>query len=379
MPWQNNSGGPWGGGGGGKDGGGRGPWGQGGGGNNGGGGGNKGGGNQPPNLEDLIRKGQERMKQVMPGGPMSTRGVLLIALVAVLAWLATGIYTVQPDEQGIVKTFGAFSRQTGPGIGYALPWPIETVEKPQVTRQNQVSIGGRDDARRGGSDESLMLTGDENIVDVDFKVNWVIRDAKEYLFNVEDVEGTILAVAESSMREVIGRRNQQKILTEDRSAIQIEVQELMQKILDGYGAGVTITEVQLQRVEPPNAVIDAFRDVQAAVANAESARNEAETYRNKRVPAAEGEAAQITQQAEAYKAQTVAEAQGEAQRFLSVYEQYKLAPDVTRERIYLETMEKVLGGANKVIMDAAGAGAVPYLPLDQLRPKPAETTTDGGR
>lgn len=369
MPWQNNSGGPWGGGGG-KDGGGRGPWGQG-----GGGGGNRGGGNQPPNLEDLIRKGQERMKQVMPGGPVGTRGVLLVGLVAVLAWLATGIYTVQPDELGIVKTFGAYSRQSSPGIGYALPWPIETVEKPQVTRQNSVAIGVRSD-RSSGGEESLMLTGDENIIDVDFTVIWIIKDARDYLFNVEDVEGTIRAVAESSMREIVGRKNQQKILTEERQAIQVEVQELMQKILDGYGAGVTISEVQLQRVEPPNAVIDAFRDVQAAVADAESARNKAEGFRNQRVPAAEGEASQITQAAEAYKAQTVAEAQGEAQRFLSVYEQYRLAPEVTRERIYLETMERVLGNSNKIILD--GEGAVPYLPLDQLRPKPSEPASTGG-
>lgn len=379
MPWQNNSGGPWGGGGG-KDGG-RGPWGQGGGGKGGGGG----GGNQPPNLEDLIRKGQERMKQVMPGGPMGTRGVLLIALVAVIAWLATGIYTIQPDEQGIVKTFGKYSRQTGPGIGYALPWPIETVERPKVTRQNSVSIGIRTDGTRSAvTEESLMLTGDENIVDVDFTVIWLIADAREYLFNVEDVEGTIKAVAESSMREVVGRKNQQRVLTEEREQIQTEVQELMQKTLNAYGAGVTINEVQLQRVEPPQEVIAAFRDVQAAAADAEKVRNEAETYRNREVPKAQGQAAQITQAAEAYKSQTVAEAQGEAGRFLSIYEQYRLAPAVTRERIYLETMERVLGGTNKIIVDdgaGGGQGVVQYLPLDQLRPKPSEpaTTTGGGR
>jgi membrane protease subunit HflK len=375
MPWQNNSGGPWGGGGG-KDNGGRGPWGQ------GNGGGNKGGGNQPPNLEDLIRKGQERMKQVMPGGPMGTRGILLIALVAVIAWLATGIYTVQPDEQGVVKTFGKFNRQTGPGIGYALPWPIETVEKPKVTAQNLISIGvgAGTTGARGGSDESLMLTGDENIVDADFTVSWVIADARKYLFNVEGVENTIKAVAESSMREVVGRRNLQRVLTEERVQIQTEVQELMQKTLDGYGAGVTINEVNLQRVEPPQEVIASFRDVQAAAADAEKMRNVAETYRNQQVPKAQGQAAQIIQDAEAYKSQTVAEAQGEAGRFLSIYEQYKLAPDVTRERMYLETMEQVLGGANKIILDpgANGAGAIPYLPLDQLRPKASEPATTGG-
>lgn len=374
MPWQNNSGGPWGGGGGN---GGRGPWGQGGG--KGGGGG--GGGNQPPNLEDLIRRGQERMKQVMPGGPMSNRGILLIVLVAVVAWLATGIYTVQPDEQGIVKTFGKYSRQSGPGIGYALPWPIESVEKPRVTRQNIIGIGIRAEGARGGGEESLMLTGDENIIDADFTVTWIISSARDYLFNVEDVEGTIKAVAESAMRDVVARKNQQRVLTEEREQIQIEVQELMQTTLDAYGAGVSITEVNLQRVEPPQEVIAAFRDVQAAAADAEKMRNEAETYRNRTVPRAEGEAARIIQAAEGYKSQTVAQATGEAQRFLSIYEQYRLAPEVTRERIYLETMETVLGGTAKIIVDsgAGGNGVVQYLPLDQLKPRSAtETTTPTG-
>lgn len=366
MPWQNNSDGPWGGGG---KGGGRGPWGQGGGGNRG----NGGGGNPPPNLEDLIRKGQERMRQVMPGGSMGPRGALLIGLVAVLAWLATGFYTVQVDEQGIVKTFGAYTRQTQPGWGYHLPWPIETVVTPKVTTNNQLNVGIRvDDGRsRDVLEESLMLTGDENIVDIDFTVFWMISSAPDYLFNVEDVEGTIKAVAESAMREVIGRNNLQRILTEDRQKIQSEVQKLMQDMLDAYKAGVMVQRVQLQRVDPPSEVIEAFRDVQAARADAERSRNEAETYRNRTVPQAQGRAAQIKQSAEAYKSQTVAEAQGEAQRFLSIFEQYRLAPDVTRERIYLETMERVLNGTNKIIVDdgAGGQGVVQYLPLDQLRPK----------
>ena len=198
----------------------------------------------------------------------------------------------------------------------------------------------------------------------------MIRDAPEFLFNVEDVDATIKAVAESAMREVVGRNNQQRILTEDREKIQREVQQLMQTTLDAYKAGVTIQRVQLQRVDPPQSVIDAFRDVQAARADAERLRNEAETYRNQKVPQAQGRAAQIKQDAEAYKSQTVAQAQGEAQRFLSVYEQYKLAPDVTRERLYLETMERVLGGTNKIIVDGAGEGVVPYLPLGDLQKKP---------
>ncbi|MCC6920026.1 MAG: FtsH protease activity modulator HflK [Alphaproteobacteria bacterium] len=382
MPWQNNSDGPWGGGG--NKGGGRGPWG-GGGGNRGG---NGGGGNQPPNLEDLIRKGQERMRQVMPGGSIGPRGIIIVVVVALIAWLASGIYMVNADEQGIVKTFGAYSRQTGPGINYRLPWPIESVETPKVTSQNQINIGfeaetGRD---RTGQNESLILTGDENLLHVEFTVQWVISDAPAYLFNVENVEGTISAVAESAMREVIGRSNQQRILTEDRPKIPVEVQQLMQSILDAYGTGVTIVQLNLQDVRVPGAVIAAFRDVQAAKADAERARNEAETYRNKTVPSAYGRAAQIKQDAEAYKAQTEAEAQGEAQRFLSVYEQYKLAPDVTRERIYLETMENVLRGTNKIIIDegANGSGVVPYLPLDSLRSNPAPEssgpqTPAGGR
>ncbi len=369
MPWQNNSGGPWGGGGG-KDGG-RGPWG------NGDRGGNRGGGPQPPNLEDLIRKGQERMKQALPPGGVGMRGILLVGLVAVLAWLATGVYTVNPDEQGIVKTFGAYSRQTGPGIGYHLPWPIETVTTPRVTTNNQLNVGVRAGAGSRGDapEESLMLTGDENIIDVNFTVFWMIQDAPEFLFNVEDVEGTIKAAAESAMREVIGRNDLGRILTEDREKIQIEVQQLMQVMLDAYKAGVLVQRVQMQRVDPPQEVIEAFRDVQAARADAERARNEAETYRNQKIPQAQGEAAQIRQAAEAFKAQTVAEAQGEAQRFLSVYEQYKLAPDVTRERLYLETMERVLRGTNKIIVDggANGDGVVQYLPLDQLQPRRNET------
>ena len=370
MPWQNNSGGPWGGGGGNKDGGGRGPW---GGGNRGGG--NGGGGNQPPNLEDLIRRGQERMKQVMPGGPIGSRGILLIVLLIVIAWLFTGVYRVNPDEQGVVKTFGAYSRQSGPGIGYHLPWPFESVETPKVTTANQLYIGVRSEGGRSTDipTESLMLTGDENIVDANFTVIWIIRDAPEYLFNVEDVEGTIKAVAESSMREVIGRNKLQYILTDGRLKIQQEVQQLMQATLDAYKAGVLIQTVDLQRVDPPNEVVESFRDVQVARSDAERLRNEAETYRNRVVPQAQGESARITQEAEGYKAQTVAQAQGEAQRFLSVYEQYRLAPDVTRERIYLETMEKVFGGTNKVIIDGAsganGNSVVPYLPLDQLKPK----------
>jgi membrane protease subunit HflK len=218
-----------------------------------------------------------------------------------------------------------------------------------------------------------MLTGDENIVDVDFSVLWKIKPngVGDYLFNIQQPEGTVKAVAESAMREVVGRSNIQPILTGARQNIETGVQDLMQSVLDKYGAGIQITQVQLQKVDPPSQVIDAFRDVQAARADLERAQNEAQTYANKVVPEARGRASQITQNAEAYREQTVAEAKGATSRFLQVYDEYKKAPDVTRQRMYLETMERLFGGTDKIIMDS-GAGVVPYLPLDQLsrRPQP---------
>jgi membrane protease subunit HflK len=243
-----------------------------------------------------------------------------------------------------------------------------------------------EDLRRGTTirdvpEESLMLTGDENIVDVDFSVLWKIKpDAKgveNYLFNIQQPEGTVKAVAESAMREVIGRSTLQPILTGARQNTETAVHELMQKVLDDYGAGVQITQVQLQKVDPPSQVIDAFRDVQAARADSERAQNEAQSYANKVVPEARGKAAQITQSAEAYREQTVAEAKGATSRFLQVYDEYKKAPDVTRQRMYLETMERLFGGTDKIILDQGG-GVVPYLPLDQLTRKPQTPPATGG-
>jgi membrane protease subunit HflK len=221
-----------------------------------------------------------------------------------------------------------------------------------------------------------MLTGDENIVDVDFSVLWRIKPngVGEYLFNIQNPEGTVKAVAESAMREVIGRSDIQPILTGARQGIETGVQELMQKTLDTYGAGVLVQQVQLQKVDPPAQVIDSFRDVQAARADAERAQNEAQTYANRVVPEARGRVAQVTQAAEAYREQTVAEATGQASRFLKVYEEYKKAPEVTRQRLYLETMERVFGGTDKIILDPGGPGGqavVPYLPLNELTRRPA--------
>jgi membrane protease subunit HflK len=266
---------------------------------------------------------------------------------------------------------------------------------PKALRVNKIDIGMRtiDDARRGAAvrdvpEESLMLTGDENIVDVDFSVLWRVKPTGvgEYLFNIQSPEGTVKAVAESAMREVIGRSEIQPILTGARQNIENAVQELMQKTLDGYNAGVVVQQVQLQKVDPPQQVIDAFRDVQAARADLERAQNEAQTYANRVVPEARGRVAQITQAAEAYRQQTVAEATGQTSRFLQIYEQYRIAPDVTRLRMYLETMERVLGGTDKIILDSGqgnGSGVVPYLPLNELtRPAPRQPQAgqqQGGR
>jgi len=370
MPWQQQGGGggPWG------SGGGKGPWGS----------GPQSSGPTPPDLEEMLRRGQDRLRRVLPGGNLGGKGVALVALAAVALWGFSGFFRVEPDELGVVLRFGKEVREVQPGLNYHLPWPIETVLTPKALRVNKIDIGMRvvDDLRRGSTvrdvpEESLMLTGDENIVDVDFSVLWKVKPTGvgEYLFNIQNPEGTVKAVAESAMRDVIGRSEIQPILTGARQTIETAVQELMQKTLDSYHAGIVVQQVQLQKVDPPQQVIDAFRDVQAARADLERAVNEAQTYANKVLPEARGRVAQIVQAAEAYRQQTVAEATGQTARFLKIYEQYKKAPEVTRERMYLETMERVLGSTDKIILDAGQAGAngggvVPYLPLNELQRAP---------
>ena len=312
-------------------------------------------------------------------------GIALVLVAALAIWFATGIFRVQSEELGVVMRFGKYDRDAQPGLRYHLPYPIETVLLPKALRVNTISIGMTlidDPARRGRTmrdvpEESLMLTGDENIVDVDFTVLWRIKPggAGAYLFNIQNPEGTVKAVAESAMREVIGRSQIQPILTGARNVTEQNVQELMQKTLDTYNAGILIQQVQMQKVDPPLQVIDSFRDVQAARADLERAQNEAQTYANKVVPEARGKAAQILQAGDAYKSQTVAEATGQTSRFTKIYEEYKKAPDVTRRRMYLETMERVLSGTDKIILDSSGqsgSGVVPYLPLNELmrRPQP---------
>jgi len=378
MPWSNQGGGPWGSGGGGK-----GPWGS--------GPQPSGGGSTPPDLEELLRRSQDKLRTVLPGGNLGGKGVMLLILAALLVWGISGFYRVDTNEYGVVLRFGAFDRYAGPGLNYHLPYPIETALTPQITVVRQIHIGMRqvDDLRRGTTvrdvpEESLMLTGDENIVDVDFTVFWQVKKDKvsDFLFNIQQVENSVKAVAEAAMREVVGRTSIQPILTGARAGIELEVQELTQKILDFYGAGVVVTQVQMAKVDPPQSVIDSQRDVQVARADAEKAQNEAQRYANSIVPEARGKAAKIQQDSEAYREQTVAEAKGQAARFLKVYEEYKKAPEVTRQRIYYETMEKLFSGTEKIIIDqGASTGAVPYLPLPELtRPaqRPAQTTQPGG-
>jgi membrane protease subunit HflK len=371
MPWSNQSGGGGGGGGGpwGNRGGSGGPW--------GGGPQSGGGGGGPPDLEDLLRRSQDRIRDFIPGGgSMGGKGLAALALGAVLLWLATGFYRVQPFEVGINMIFGRYVGQTSEGLRYNLPYPIGQVVKPNVGEVRSVQVGYRPGVGAQGRgrdvlEESMMLTGDENIVDIDFDVQWRVNAARaqDFVFNLFNPEGTIKAVAESAMREVIGRRNIQAVLTTEQASVASEVQEIMQRTLDAYGAGVLIQIVQLQAVQPPAQVREAFFDVNAAQQDAVRVQNEAETFASQVVPRARGDAAQRVQQAEAYREQSVADATGQAARFSQVYEAYRTAPDIIRERIFLETMERVLGGMDKVIIDqnGQGQGVLPFLSLNELQ------------
>ena len=365
------------------------PWSnQGGGGSSGGGGGDgwQGGGGgqspgpQPPDIEKLLRKGQDRIKRLLPGGFGGGRGVALIIALVVAVWLGSGFYQVAPDEQGVELIFGKWSPTTGvtqPGLQYNWPAPFGEVYKPKVTRVNRVEIGfrspsegSRSTLQRQVSAKSLMLTGDENIIDINFVVLWVINDAGKYLFNIRNAGQSITDVAESAMREIIGKTDADYARAEGRLDVEVRTRELLQKTLDDYGAGVFVTQLQLQKVDPPEAVIDAFRDVQRARADRERAINDAQGYANSIIPQARGESAKLVQEANAYKAEVVARSQGDAERFLAVYEAYKTGREVTIQRIYLETMEEILRGTNKIIIDGKGAGnqgVLPYLPLPELR------------
>jgi membrane protease subunit HflK len=379
-----NNGGPWGGGGN-----------NGSGGNNDGNRGNNGGGRRPgndgpqiPEIDDLVNKGREQLRVLMggggnsgkpnggaggEGGPQITRGMVgIAALVALIAWGSASFYTVRPEEQSVELLFGSYSSTGGPGLNFA-PWPVVTKEILAVTTERNIDIG----TSRAGMDAGLMLTGDENIVDIDFQVVWNITDPQQYLFNLANPPQTIEAVSESAMREIISQSDLAPILNRDRAAIADRLRDLIQSTLDSYDSGVNIIRVNFDKADPPEPVIAAFRAVQDAEQERDRLQNVADAYANQVVAGARGEAAQLLEQAEAYRSQVVNEAQGEASRFTAVLAEYEKAPEVTRKRLYLETMEQVLGGVDIILLDdnaGGGQGVVPYLPLNELR----RTPTEGG-
>ena len=359
MALKNQGGGPWGSGGGqGPSGGGSGP--------------------QAPDIEEIIRKGQDKFRSLLPGGIGGGRGILLILLIASVFWAFSGVYRVNPGEQGVELMFGEYIKRTGPGIHFWAPSPIGDVIKVNVENTNTINVGFRGTGSRGGSDasrdisqESLMLTGDQNIIDIDFVVQWRIKNAAEFLFNIRNPEATVKIAAESAMREVIGQTPLEAALTSSRQKVQDDSLTLLQSILDSYKAGVYIAKIQLQKVDPPKDVIDAFNDVQRAKQNQEQLVNEAAAYKNDIVPRARGLAQKMIEDTGAYRQQMINESEGEAQRFLSIYNAYKGNTVVTKRRIYLEQMQKVLNSSDVTIIDQGGAGGqggvVPYLPLPEIK------------
>jgi len=364
MPWNNqgnNSGGPWGNGNG-SNSGGSGPW----------GGGNREPNKQnPPDFEKIISDFKSGFGSKFPKGGNSFKFFSTIFLILLILWGITGFYRVNPQQQGVVLRFGEWVRTTSPGLHYHFPFPVERVLKPDVTRDNRLEIGFRDIAGRSASrrdivDESQMITGDENIVDIDFVVFWRIADAGAYLFNLAEPDDTIKVAAEAVMREIIGQTAIQTVLTEGRQNVQTSVRQKLQELLDEHKAGVRVREVQLLAVDPPADVIDAFNDVQRARQDRDRLKNEAEAFRNDIVPRARGEAARLIAESEAYREEVVNRAKGDASRFDQVYKAYESDKDVTRERIYIETIEEVFGNIEKIIIDEEGSSVIPYLPLKEL-------------
>jgi membrane protease subunit HflK len=353
-------------------------------------------GDDQNDLNDIIRKGQEKIIQLFGdkgkdggGGGNFFNGdnfgfnlnknlVLIVLAVIAVMWLSTGFYTVQPDQEGVVMRFGKYTRTASPGLNYKLPSPIERVIQISVTRINKEEIGFRSAGKSFTSKqqllqstvgpESQMLTTDQNIVEINFQVQWLISDAKKFLFNVRDNkdENTVKNVAESAMREVIGLATVVEVLAEERSKIEQSTKKLIQDMLDNYEMGVKVVGVQLLRSDPPQEVLEAYRDVQNAKQDQEREINTAQAYRNDIVPRARGEGEKMLLDAEAYKSKVVADAQGDAKRFNSIYDQYKNAKDVTRKRLYIETMEEVLANMDKIIVDKGASNLVPYLPLSEI-------------
>lgn len=342
--------------------------------------------NQPPpqqggpDLEDMLRRLNQRWRNPFGGGGGSGRGGgegggslnwRWIGGLLAAGWVLSGVYMVDQREQAVVTQFGGYmGPPKGAGLHWHLPFPIQDVRIERVSEQRRTIIG-RDDRNQEVLQEALMLTGDKNILDLNFTVVWQLKNIEYYVFNLNGPDEAVKAIAESAMREVVGRRELDDIITRERSQVEAETQELMQRVLDEYRSGVLVAQVQINQAAPPREVIDAFQDVIKAGQDQVTTRNEAERYRNERVPQARGQAAAQIQAAEAYREQVVREAEGEAARFASVLVEYKRAPGVTRQRLYIETMERVIGGAQKTIVDTRGSGVLPYLPLDSVRRAPA--------
>jgi len=387
MPWENNSG---------NGGGSRGPWGQPprGGGNNGQGGGPRGSGGEPPDLEDLLKASRQRLKKAFPGGGGGRRGggtqldgrmAGLIGAGLLALWAFSGVYQVDTDELGVVTTFGKFENVTTPGLKWHMPSPIQSVQTIPVTSIRPTPIPANR-GQRGGLSEGLMLTGDKNIVDIEMMVQWKIKPGADaagsdgmpgvaqYVFNIDNPANLVLTVGEAAIREVVGRNTLDFVQTQGRSVVQEETRVLMQATLDAQNAGIEITEVNLEKTDPPTSEVnEAFLDVEAAKQDKEQYVNTARAYANRVVPEARGEAQRILESARAYQAQVTAEARGQAERFNSILTEYQKAPEVTRQRMYLETVEGVLDDMNKIIVeDGAGSGVVPYLPLNELQKRGAQ-------
>ena len=336
--------------------------------------------------DDYIKQFQDKFKSFFPNSK-SPLNFSIFFIVVITIYLGSGFYRVGTDEQGVVTRFGEYVRTSEPGLHYHLPFPIEKVLKPKVTKVNRIEVGFRtsqsqfsqSSQARQVPEEALMLTGDENIVDLNFTVFWIIKDAKDFLFNIRNPEMTIKSVGESVMREKIGQTPIDPILSEGKSVVEEDAKNKLQEVLDYYNSGVLVTQVQLQKADPPELVIESYRDVQRAKTDEQRLKNEAESYRNDIIPRARGEAEQMLQKAEGYKQEVVAKSKGEAERFISVYNSYKSSKDVTRQRIYLETLEQTLGNINKVIIDNdAQGGIVPYLPLPEIKKRSVNNEKNDG-
>ena len=322
-------------------------------------------------IDNLLNNFFSKIKKIFfNGGPGNKKSIISAVLILLIIWIISGFYKVNANEQGVILRFGEWVRTTQPGLHYHLPYPIEIAKTPKVTKINKTEIGFVTfrESKRLLLEESLMLTGDENIVDINFSVFWLIKDAGKFLFNVRNPERSVKAVSESVMREVIANSLISSALAEGRKDIEMKSIKAIQLVLDNYGSGVQITQLQLQKVDPPDQVIDSFRDVQRARADKEKAINEAIAYRNDIIPKARGNAAKIVQESEAYKKEVIARSEGDANRFNSILKSYKTNEDVTKNRIYLETLEEVFQNANKIIIDTKqGSGVIPYLPLPEIK------------